>query len=224
MELENKDLPEAIDGEKAMMNNQTQQKTQLDEPGDSVGLYDAIGRLAKDMNDMLMKQQDIESSVKTASEDIPFVTGQLSDLNRFTEEETHKILEFTETVLNNHDLLSAKLKSLETDIHFPDRSSFGDRLSEMNGLVKENKKVLMDILTGLSFQDLAGQRLKRMDVVLQELQARILKLVVAYGMEKRGEDMAVSKQRALLNELESSTGVKKMEQNQVNDILKEFGF
>jgi hypothetical protein len=62
-----------------------------------------------------------------------------------------------------------------------------------------------------------------MDVILQDLQARILKLVVTYGMKKRDEETKGSKQRELLNELESSTGVK-LAQVEVNDILKEFGF
>jgi chemotaxis protein CheZ len=189
------------------------------------GLYGELGGLAKDLNNMLMRQEDVESQVKAASEDLPLLSNQLLDVNRFTEEETHKILEYTEKVLDNHALIAARLR--ETKIMLSgeplDRPGLEKKLGEMTGLVKENNKVLMDILTGLSFQDLAGQRMKRMDVILQDLQSRILRLVVTYGMEKRNEDKCVSKKRELLNELQSSTGVK-LAQGEVNDILKEYGF
>jgi chemotaxis protein CheZ len=189
------------------------------------GLYGELGGLAKDLNNMLMRQEDVESQVKAASEDLPLLSNQLLDVNRFTEEETHKILEYTEKVLDNHALIAARLR--ETKIMLSgeplDRPGLERKLGEMSGLVNENNKVLMDILTGLSFQDLAGQRMKRMDVILQDLQSRILRLVVTYGMEKRNEDKCVSKKRELLNELQSSTGVK-LAQGEVNDILKEYGF
>lgn len=189
------------------------------------GLYGELGELAKDLNNILMRQEDVKSQVKAASEDLPLLSNQLLDVNRFTEEETHKILEHTEKVLDNHGLITARLREMKgiMSAEVLNRAEIEKKLGEMTGLVDENNKVLMNILTGLSFQDLAGQRMKRMDVILQDLQSSILKLVVTYGLEKRTEDHGVSKKRELLNELQSSTGVK-LAQGEVNDILKEFGF
>lgn len=189
------------------------------------GLYGELGGLAKDLNNILMRQEDVESQVKAASEDLPLLSNQLLDVNRFTEEETHKILEHTEKVLDNHGLITARLREIKKILEAEalNREEIDKKLGEMTGLVDENNKVLMNILTGLSFQDLAGQRMKRMDVILQDLQSRILRLVVTYGLEKRKEDQGLSKKRELLNELQSSTGVK-LAQGEVNDILKDFGF
>lgn len=189
------------------------------------GLYGALGKIAKDLNRILTKQEIVESHIKTASEDLPILSDQLSDVNRFTEEATHKILEYTEKVLDNHGVLNAGLREIQKVLREKplDEDGMENRLKEMIVLVDENNKVLMDILTGLSFQDLAGQRMKRMDVILQDLQARIMKLVVTYGMQKRKGETKRSVKRKLLSELESSTGVK-LAQGEVNDILKEFGF
>lgn len=189
------------------------------------GLYEALGNIAKDLNQILMKQEIVESQIKSASEDLPLLSDQLSDVNRFTEEETHKILEYTEKVMDNHGSLGTKIREIQGVLNGNvfDPAEIREKLHKVGNVIDENNKILMNILTGLSFQDLAGQRMKRMDVILQDLQARILKLVVTYGMKKKDEEAKVSKQRELLNELESSTGVK-LAQGEVNDILKEFGF
>ncbi|MFI5303788.1 MAG: protein phosphatase CheZ [Nitrospiria bacterium] len=191
----------------------------------SDSLYAALGKIAKDLNQVLIKQEIVESHIKTASEDLPLLSNQLLDVTRFTEEETHKILEHTERVLENHGLLASKLRETQREFKGTPRNEteIEIRLNEMAGLVEENNKALMNILTGLSFQDLAGQRMKRMDTVLQDLQARILKLVVTYGMKKREGDEQGLIKKDLLNGLESSTGIK-LAQCEVNDILKEFGF
>jgi chemotaxis protein CheZ len=203
--------------------NQSDSDSVCDEiPG---GLYEALGNIAKDLNQILMKQEIVESHIKSASEDLPLLSDQLSDVNRFTEEETHKILEYTEKVMDNHGLLGTKIREVQGVLNGNvfDPAEVKGKLHMVGNVIDENNKILMNILTGLSFQDLAGQRMKRMDVILQDLQARILKLVVTYGMKKRDEETKGSKQRELLNELESSTGVK-LAQVEVNDILKEFGF
>ncbi|MBI1823100.1 MAG: protein phosphatase CheZ, partial [Nitrospirae bacterium] len=185
------------------------------------GLYDALGNIAKDLNQILMKQEIVESHIKTASEDLPILSDQLLDMNRFTEEETHKILEHTERVMDNHSLLGTKIREALALFKGKtlDEAGVEQRLQEIGSVIEENNRILMNILTGLSFQDLAGQRMKRMDVILQDLQARILKLVVTYGMKKKEEKVNGSKNRELLNELESSTGVK-LAQGEVNNILK----
>jgi chemotaxis protein CheZ len=205
--------------------NQPGRKAYLKRKNEPAELYKALGHLAKNLNEMLMKKETIESNVATTAEDLPFVTGQLSDLNRFTEEATHRILEHTELVLNNHDELISKMKILNTALK-PVDSAERD-LKAMTFSVEQiilgNKKTLMDILTGLSFQDLASQRVKRMETILTEVQARIIDLVVTFGIQpQQGEEGTVRRQ-SLLKGLESSTGTK-LEQGEVNDLLKELGF
>jgi chemotaxis protein CheZ len=198
-------------------------KENLDER--TAGLYDALGKLAKDLNEILMRQDVVESQIHSASEDLPQLSNQLTDVSRFTEEETHKILEYTEKVIDRNGALAARLKETGAIIReqVTNGTEIGARIGEMAALVENNNKNLMDILTGLSFQDLAGQRMKRMDVILQDLQSRILKLVVTYGMKKSRDPSRPSRKREMLRELESSTGAR-LAQCEVNKILEEFGF
>lgn len=215
------------DGSQAslILGNQPGRKAYLKKKSGQPELYKALGHLAKHLNEMLMKKETIESTVATTAEDLPFVTGQLSDLNRFTEEATHQILEHTELVLNNHDELISKIKILNTALK-PDDSLERDLKMltfSMEQTILGNKKTLMDILTGLSFQDLASQRVKRMETILREVQARVLELVVTFGIQPQQGKEGIGRRKSLLNGLESSTGTT-LKQADVNDLLKEFGF
>ncbi|MFI5305576.1 MAG: protein phosphatase CheZ [Nitrospiria bacterium] len=219
--MESKEVSQAV----MSSENHPGRKAYLKKKNEPAELYKALGHLAKNLNEMLMKKETIESNVATTAEDLPFITGQLSDLTRFTEEATHRILEHTELVLNNHDELISKMKILNTALK-PVDSAERDLKAitfSVEQIILGNKKTLMDILTGLSFQDLASQRVKRMETILTEVQARIIDLVVTFGIQpQQGEEGTVRRQ-SLLKGLESSTGTK-LEQGEVNDLLKELGF
>ncbi|MFY9269194.1 MAG: protein phosphatase CheZ [Candidatus Manganitrophaceae bacterium] len=194
--------------------------------GPQTDLYGELGDLAKDMNGMLSKFLSVEEEMRQASADIPVEADQLTGLRRFTEEATHKILGYTEKSMDHHDGMAERLERLKSLL--PRRSG---RVKEMQKevealslLVTEDKKVLMDLLMALEFQDLASQRLKKIAATLQEVQSRILKLVITFGAKVRGDKTEHDKEAHLLKRLETSSETETLNQGLVNDILKEFGF
>lgn len=193
-------------------------------------LYGELGNLAKYLNMMLKEIQSAE--LQKASNQIPLITGQLSDVTRYTEEETHRILEYTEKTMSNHDLMTTSLDSVKAALagDAPDKAQLTEGVDQVYALAEENKKILMDLLMALSFQDLAGQRMRKIEDLMQEVQSRILKLILALGLKARSHSASKSdtpiqaEATATAPKLEGPASAHGLNQGVVDDILKEFGF
>lgn len=83
---------------------------------------------------------------------------------------------------------------------------------------------MMDLFTALEFQDIAGQRLQKVASLMKEIQSRILKLVVSFGLESTQSNGSEDKQKVLLKELDELTSAERLDQNLIDDVLAEFGF
>lgn len=194
--------------------------------GVNAELYKEIGDLAKYLNEMFQTLQSAESDMQEASAQIPFGREQLSDVTQFTEEATHRILAYAEKAIDNQNLLVSSVEFLKTmaasgSMDLVKTREHLDRISSLSG---DNKKILVDIVFALGFQDLAAQRLRKIETALQEVQSRILKLIIIFGIKVGGNTVTVDKQEAMLTELSESSKTERLEQGLVDDILKEFGF
>ena len=85
---------------------------------------------------------------------------------------------------------------------------------------------LLDISVALSFQDLVAQRVKKLVTILEDVQHKLLKLVVIFGLKQEQENAKAEHEgrgHEMLKQLEASNKTA-MDQNLVDDILGEFGF
>ena len=174
-------------------------------------LYGQIGEIAKHINATMKRLQTIEPNIAQASDKIPAASVQLSEITKVTEEATHGIMGQTERVLDSQDLI----------IHYLDIIARGEDIAaaseEIRQIVMENKETLLDIITGLSFQDLTGQKIKVIVSLIEEIEKRILNLIVTFGLKSK----ETVKDNISLREF---TDVTKLEQGLVDNILQEFGF
>ena len=73
--------------------------------------------------------------------------------------------------------------------------------------MKADERRLMDIHVALSFQDLVAQRVAKLVTILNEVQHKLLKLVVVFGIKKK-KDGAAAKDGGrgdeMLRQLEAS--------------------
>jgi chemotaxis protein CheZ len=92
-------------------------------------------------------------------------------------------------------------------------------------LLKADERRLMDIHVALSFQDLVAQRVAKLVTILNEVQLKLLKLVVIFGIKQKKDGTAAKdggRGSEMLRQLEASKTTA-LEQNLVDDILSEFG-
>ncbi|MBI3606705.1 MAG: protein phosphatase CheZ [Nitrospirae bacterium] len=186
-------------------------------------MYGELGGLAKSLNQMVKTLESIERPMQTTASELPIAADQLADLTKFTEEAAHRILGYTEQVLANHDTMAADLAALKRALAVasPDRASLERHASDLESRVGENRKILMDLITAMEFQDLTGQRLKKIATGIREIQSRLLRLLIVFGL--KDQNGGAERQEALLSQLEASSKTT-LNQNVVDNILQEFGF
>lgn len=165
--------------------------------------------------------RDMESPVATTSDQLPQATAHLNDLAKMTEEGTHRVLTLTEAIETNRGAIHAAFEHLKGKLggeHAAD-------VEKVVELLKADERRLMDIHVALSFQDLVAQRVAKLVTILNEVQHKLLKLVVIFGIKQK-KDGAQAKDggraNEMLRQLESSKTTA-LEQDLVDDILSEFG-
>jgi chemotaxis regulatin CheY-phosphate phosphatase CheZ len=177
-------------------------------------LYGQVGELAKYINATLRKLQKLEPNIRVTSGKIPEASLHLSEITRITEEATQQeVLSHIEHIMDNHDAMAASLGSLEAA---GDSDQKSVHLKELRRLVQEDQEILMEVMTGLSFQDLTGQKIKKIITMVEEIEKRILQLLVTFGIEQDP--------RAREEMLRAVSAARDIKQDRVDEILKGFGF
>lgn len=203
---------ELLDVTRAMANGNFSRRVESE-------LYGELGELARYINITFKKLQTLEPNIKLSSEKIPMATSQLSDITRATEEATNRIMELTEKVLDNHDLISSGIERVKGSDRL-DKTNIG----ELDRLVSDNKNSLIEIITCLSFQDLTGQKINKIMVMMRDVESRILELIVTFGLKANNKEQGMDEVTSpLLNELKRPVS-DDLKQDLVDDMLKRFGF
>jgi len=174
-------------------------------------LYGQLGDIARYINATIKKMQSVEPNIAHASDKIPQASVQLSEISKATEEATHNVMTQVEKVLDNHDLIIHHTESAERGNDLP------NSLGEVRNVVSENREILLDIITGLSFQDLTGQKIKKIVGLIEDVEKRLLQLIVTFGLKSKD----AAEDDSTLKEFSDNPTLK---QDVVDNILKEFGF
>ncbi len=141
-------------------------------------LSDELGRLGKYLQAISKKLQLAGTEIETASSQIPCGADQLNGVTRFTEEEVHRVLGIVEKVIESRDALAAQWETLKTDLpgEIFQRPRLKREAEEIGARLRSEKKLLMDLLTALSFQDVAAQWLRKISSDMTGVQSRIRRL------------------------------------------------
>lgn len=98
---------------------------------------------------------------------------QLAEILHTTEKATESIMAVVEKHLDRTDHALALLDTLQTD---------HPELAELRSGTEDLSADLMEIMTTLSFQDLTGQRIKRIVTALQQIERVVFELYMATGL------------------------------------------
>lgn len=165
--------------------------------------------------------REMEAPVATTSDQLPQATAHLNDLAKMTEEGTHRVLALTEAIETNRAVMFTALGQLKDGMTGGQATNVGKVIE----LLKADERRLMDIHVALSFQDLVAQRVAKLVMILNEVQHKLLKLVVIFGIKQKQDGTATKdggRGSEMLRQLEASKTTA-LEQNLVDDILSEFG-
>lgn len=187
-------------------------------------LYEELGELARFVENAMKTISDAGPQIVSSSQQLPTASSHLSDLNKMTEEGTLEVMRLTELIQDEHSRITKELSAVVEVLQAMDCTKLAERLGAVNTVVTQEGKYLTEIMTALSFQDLVAQRVKKLVAILDEVQSKLVELVVVFGLQQNGEKPATEGTAGrLLKQLEDSkTSV--MKQKVADDILAQFGF
>lgn len=187
-------------------------------------LYEELGALARFVDNARNAISAASPQIISSNAQLPTAVSHLSDLSKMTEDGTLEVMRLTEMIQDNHGQIAKDLSAVVEVLQAMDCVTLAGRLGNLTSVLAQDDKYLTEIMTTLSFQDLVAQRVKKLVVILDEVQRRLMELIVVFGLQQNGEHAAdVGTAGDLLKQLEESNTTA-MKQKVADDILAQFGF
>ena len=190
----------------------------------NVKLYDELGELARYLETAMRKMSEVGAPMLANSAQLPQASAHLLDLNKMTEEGTLEVMRLTEIIQDNRARAAKELAAVVSTLEAVDCQKLASRLGKTANELAQDDKHLMDIMTALSFQDLVAQRVKKLVTIIEDVQCKLVELVVVFGLKQGGTPPeGQGKAGEMLKQLEASKSTA-IKQDLADELLSEFGF
>lgn len=194
-----------------------------EEAGDTQ-LFEKIGELTRFIDTTIKTISQFSAPMSATTEQLPDATAYLKDLRKLTEDGTHKIMELVEAIEENRKRADRQFDALVNGLASSDAATVASKIAAIRTTLAADNKSLMDIITALSFQDLVAQSVNKLVTIIDEVEHKLLELVVVFGPYTKGAGKAESgKASDMLKQL-SATKNTSMQQDLADEILKQYGF
>ena len=190
----------------------------------NIKLYGELGELARYLESAMRKVSEIGAPLASDNAALPQATAHLLDLKKMTEEGTLEVMRLTEMIQDNHARAAKELAVVVSALEAVDSRALAAHLRMTAQELAQDDKHLMDIMTALSFQDLVAQRVKKLVTVVEDVQCKLVELVVVFGLEQEAAvPETKGKAGEMLRQLEASKSTA-IKQDLADELLSEFGF
>ena len=188
-------------------------------------LYEELGELARFIDTTMKTLSEFSTPVSTSTEQLPQALSHLTNLKTMTEQGTHRVMLEVEAIQDNHLKLSGMIKELTLALQKTQAApGLLQQMQAISDTIGADDKRLLDIMTALSFQDLVAQSVNKLVTILQEVEHKLLQLVVVFGpYQKQAAKQEQDKASQMLKQLEATKNTS-MDQDLADEILKQFGF
>ncbi len=130
----------------------------------------------------------LETTVKIGSERFPEASSQLTSVTGDLENAANNIMTLLEGIMTDHEKADGLLKRLSDwtgSIEEGRRAEGAAIAGELVSIQAKTKSDIMEIFSSMSFQDLTGQKLKKIISSLAVVESRILGLALDFGLSDR---------------------------------------
>src|SRR3990172_5423345 len=127
----------------------------------------------------------IETTVKVGSEKFPEASNQLSAVTGELENAANVIMTILEELMSEQDRADSLLKKLS---EWAEKSGAADResglsfIGDLQAINVKTRSDIMDIFANMSFQDLTGQKLKKVIGSLAVVEKKLLEMALSFGV------------------------------------------
>ncbi len=168
------------------------------------GLFAEVGKITRKLHDSLTSfKESIDPKFKEiATVEVPNAIDKLQFVIEKTEEAANKTLGVVEKYILSMDELASHIRNIKE----PE-----DSITYLKGFKNSLEDDLTEILTAQSFQDITGQTLKKVIKLVGDIEEELVRLIKSFGLKIEQRDIIET----------ASTNIS---QNDVDNLLKEFGF
>jgi len=227
-----------------MISNDLQQITEQARPIDKNDeMLNRIGLVTRALHENL-KGLGFDKIIEQVSKDIPDACERLNYVSRMTEQSAERVLNATDAAIPLQDSISSQTESLKQ--YWQAISQKPSLKSEYNEAVektlvflsmsekysKESKALLMEMMMAQDFQDLTGQVIKKITLIMQELENQLVQVLVDFSpainstQESNSKNDSNYSNVSSVNEPQVSTNISDSfdNQQQVDNLLDSLGF
>lgn len=187
-------------------------------------LREELSGLAKFVDQTRQGIDNLETTVKISSQKFPEASTQLNAVTGDLENAANKILTIVEGLMadgdTTHKLLN-ELKDWSATVKGDAAAKGAAIISKLEGLSAKSRNDMMEIFTNMSFQDLTGQKLKKVIGSLAVVESKLLELALNFGFN--GDPANDGQKAGLINELKGPANNLQVDQSVVDRIMKELG-
>ncbi|MBI2400243.1 MAG: protein phosphatase CheZ [Deltaproteobacteria bacterium] len=128
----------------------------------------------------------IETTVKVGSEKFPEASNQLSAVTGELENAANVIMTILEGLMSEQDKADTLLKKISA---WAEKTEGSDKeaglsiISDLQAINVKTRSDMMDIFANMSFQDLTGQKLKKVIGSLAVVEKKLLEMALSFGVD-----------------------------------------
>jgi chemotaxis protein CheZ len=197
-----------------------------DEKDGNAQLYEELGELARFIDTTMRTLSQFSAPVSATTEQLPQALTHLTDLKLLTEQGTHEVMKQVEAIQDSREKMKDTLSALAQALQSRSTpASAAQQVRDVMTALDADDKRLIDIMTALSFQDLVAQRVNKLATIIDEVEHKLLQLVVVFGpyQKQAAAQKDQGKATHMLKQLEAAKSTA-IDQDLADEILKEFGF
>jgi chemotaxis protein CheZ len=180
-------------------------------------LSNIVRQLLEEIKNLENKVEDIKTPIEETSDLLPSASASLQDVIEFTEKSTHSVMTLLDAIETNSKKID---EDVDTLLKFNPTKGINAILEDIKHLNQDNMNKIIEIYTAMSFQDITAQQIKKVIQAIEDTKRRLLQMVVS-SIEATEKD-ETTKEKIIGKATEILTG-DRIDQNDVDDLLKEFG-
>jgi chemotaxis regulatin CheY-phosphate phosphatase CheZ len=194
----------------------------------SIKAKDEIGQLAYYINQTIQNLQQLDPTVKGPSRQIPKASSELCDVVRTTEVAALKVLDETEKIFEEQELVAREIENLKRLVHCePSGGDGAERVvNAFDTVAALNRSTLdraMAIIGAMEFQDLTTQKIETIVGLMGEVARRLVSLLFLFKLQESSpNDPSMTKELEFIDRLHQENQPFSSKQAIVDQLLAEY--
>lgn len=201
-----KDVWALIDAVKSMFGQDTSSRAEI---------FHELGSLAQFINQTRKELAEAKKD-HIADKELPDAESQLDAIVTMTEQATGKIMDACDNLSNFHNDMRERLIAMDPPLD-------PDAMAGVEDAMTQAQTSITHIYEACNFQDITGQRIQKVVKLLQDIERKVLKLVVTLGLAERNDALDEDTKAHLTEEVTLLNGPSMpgqgLEQDEIDAIL-----